>query len=34
LVIEDVGEQASGVQIDAGVESVLVVVAAHVMPPW
>jgi hypothetical protein len=30
LVIEDVGEQASGVQIDAGVKSVLIGVAAHV----
>jgi len=30
LVVKDVGEQASGVQIDAGVESVLSSVAAHV----
>ena len=34
LVVEDVGEHASGVQIDAGVKSVLTGVAAHVMPPW
>jgi len=30
LLVEDVGEQASGVQIDAGVKSVLTGVTAHV----
>jgi hypothetical protein len=34
LLVEDVGELASGVEIDAGVESVLIGLAAHVKPPW
>jgi hypothetical protein len=33
-VVEDVGEQAPGVQIDPGVESMLLVEEPHRVPPW
>src|SRR5262245_12272025 len=34
LVVEDVEEEGSGVEIDAAVVCVLLIVSTHLMPPW